>query len=88
MSVENQTLITPSPVEGRWVDPPVSYVEPARRFCALCGRPISRRYFQAAPLGEPFNFCQPEHADLYLTYERPAGWPTGNDGTVNELPSS
>lgn len=57
--------------EGRWVTPPVSYVEPVRRFCALCGRPIARRYFEAAPNGGPLAFCQPEHAELYRTY-RPA----------------
>lgn len=56
---------------GEWVVPAVSYVEPKRRFCALCGRPIARRYWRAAPIGSPLPFCEPAHADLYLTYWLP-----------------
>lgn len=58
-------------IGGEWVTPPVSYVEPQRRFCALCGRPIARRYWRAAPTGTPLPFCDPAHAELYVTYWLP-----------------
>ena len=60
-----------SRVPGEWVTPTVSYVEPKRRFCALCGRPIARRYWRAAPAVEPLTFCEPAHADLYVAYWLP-----------------
>ena len=53
---------------GEWIIPAVSYVEPKRRFCAFCGRPIARRYWRAAPAGAPLPFCEPAHAELYVTY--------------------
>jgi hypothetical protein len=56
---------------GEWIVPPVSYVEPLRIFCALCGRPIARRYWQAAAAGEPLPFCDPEHEEKYRTYWLP-----------------
>ncbi len=71
------------PTSGEWITPAVSYVEPKRLFCALCGRPIARRYWRASPAGEPLTFCEPAHADLYLTYWLPA---YGN--TRNTPPSS
>ncbi len=57
--------------EGRWVIPPVSYVEPMRIFCALCGRPIARRHWQAAPSGPTLPFCDPAHEELYVSYWLP-----------------
>jgi hypothetical protein len=59
------------PAPGQWITPTVSYVEPKRLFCAFCGRPIARRYWLAAPAGEPLRFCEPAHAELYLTYWLP-----------------
>lgn len=49
---------------GRWVTPEVNYVDPERRFCAYCGRPIARQYWEVAAedTGEPEAFCTPEHA--------------------------
>jgi hypothetical protein len=49
----------------------VSYVDPQRRFCALCGRPIARQYWQASPAGKPLVFCEPAHEELYVTYWLP-----------------
>jgi hypothetical protein len=61
---------------GQWVMPDVSYVEPMRIFCALCGRPIARRHWRAAPEGVELPFCDPSHEDLYVEY-----WlPTYRDG--------
>ena len=56
---------------GEWIIPAVSYVEPKRLFCALCGRPIARRYWRAAPAGDSLTFCDPSHVDLYVTYWLP-----------------
>ena len=56
---------------GEWITPNVSYVEPKRLFCALCGRPIARRYWRASPAGEALPFCEPAHTDLYLVYWLP-----------------
>jgi hypothetical protein len=56
---------------GTWVTPPVSYVEPLRLSCAFCGRPIARRYWSAAPNDESLVFCEPRHADLYVSYWLP-----------------
>ena len=55
---------------GEWIMPPVSYVDPRRRFCVLCGRPIARRYWQVAMEGTNRVFCDPAHADLYTTYPK------------------
>jgi hypothetical protein len=62
-------------ISGDWITPSVSYVEPKRLFCTLCGRPIARRYWRAAPQGKPLPFCEPAHAELYLTYWLPTHGP-------------
>jgi hypothetical protein len=52
-----------SPVaDGRWVVPPVSYVDPERRFCAYCGRPLARRFWEQATRVGAQAFCDPTHA--------------------------
>ncbi|MBX3070482.1 MAG: hypothetical protein KF883_08320 [Thermomicrobiales bacterium] len=56
---------------GHWITPSVSYVEPLRISCELCGRPIARRYWQERIGGEARIFCEESHADLYLTYWLP-----------------
>ena len=56
---------------GEWVMPPVSYVEPMRIFCALCGRPIARRHWRAKLAGKTLPFCDPGHEELYRTYWLP-----------------
>ena len=53
---------------GQWITPDVSYVNPNRRFCAFCGRPIARRYWQATGDRESEIFCEPAHAALHTTY--------------------
>ena len=53
---------------GEWVIPPVSYVDPARRFCEFCGRPIARKFWQATTDQGGAIFCDPAHAALYRTY--------------------
>ena len=55
---------------GDWVTPPVSYVDPTRRFCQLCGRPIARRFWQARTERGEGIFCDPAHAALYATYPK------------------
>jgi hypothetical protein len=53
---------------GRWVTPAVSYVDPLRLSCALCGRPIARRHWREEIDGDERIFCEPAHAELYETY--------------------
>ncbi len=64
---------------GSWITPLVSYVEPLRLSCAFCGRPIARRYWSDSPTGEPLTFCDPSHAELYVSYWLPV------HGTDKEL---
>lgn len=55
---------------GEWVTPAVSYVDPVRRVCAYCGRPIARRYWRE-PVGETGgSFCDPAHAARHTTYPK------------------
>jgi hypothetical protein len=56
------------PSADGWVTPAVSYVDPARRFCQFCGRPIARRFWQVETAGGVEIFCDPAHASLYATY--------------------
>ena len=53
---------------GDWVMPPVSYVDPTRRFCEFCGRPIARKFWQAKTERGAGIFCDPAHAALHATY--------------------
>ena len=55
--------------KGEWVMPSVNYVDPRRRFCALCGRPIARRFWQVEAKGSERIFCDPAHAHLFETYQ-------------------
>ena len=67
---DGETRTQPSVARGtgEWIMPPVSYVDPTRRFCELCGRPIARRYWQARTERGEVIFCDPAHAALYATY--------------------
>jgi hypothetical protein len=58
---------------GDWVMPPVSYVDPKRRFCEFCGRPIARKFWRATTERRVGIFCDPAHAALQMTYRRSAG---------------
>jgi hypothetical protein len=62
--------------DGEWVTPAVSYVDPRRRFCDLCGRPIARRYWQTRRGGEVGMYCDPAHAALRTTYPMSSHAPT------------
>jgi hypothetical protein len=53
---------------GGWVTPPVSYVDPTRRFCDFCGRPIARRFWQVETTSGLRLFCEPAHAAMQATY--------------------
>jgi len=53
---------------GSWVTAKISYVEPLRLSCALCGRPIAKRYWRALVRGQDMIFCEPGHTKLYETY--------------------
>lgn len=53
---------------GQWITPPVSYVDPVRRFCTMTGRPIARRYWRVMVGDRELAFCDREHAARYATY--------------------
>ena len=56
--------------DGEWVVPAVSYVDPVRRSCDFCGRPIARRYWRVRQEGEERIYCDPGHARLDTTYPK------------------
>ncbi len=62
------TAVCDTQVRGRWVEPEGSYVNPARRFCAYCGRPIARRYREVERRGAVRRYRVPEHAASDATY--------------------
>jgi hypothetical protein len=55
---------------GEWVLPPVSYIHPVRRFCAMTGRPIARRYWRVIVGDGELTFAGPAEALRYATYPR------------------
>jgi hypothetical protein len=55
-------------VDGEWIVPTVSYVEPQRIACTLCGRPIARKYWRVSINDRALVFCEPYHAGLYESY--------------------
>lgn len=56
---------------GSWVIREVGYVDPQRRSCALCGRPLARRIWQETVHGVTLEFCEPAHVVLYRDYWLP-----------------
>lgn len=70
-----------SDMSGRWVEAPISYVDPTRISCDLCGRPIARRYWQERIDGAMHSFCEQSHAELFVTYWLPT-W--GQDSSESE----
>ena len=42
-------------------------VDPIRRACAYCGRPIARRYWRERGHDGDLAFCGPEHAAMYAS---------------------
>ncbi|MCA9860698.1 MAG: hypothetical protein KC438_13300 [Thermomicrobiales bacterium] len=57
--------------EGSWVTIDVGYVDPQRRSCALCGRPLARRIWRENVEGHMREFCEPAHVALYRDYWLP-----------------
>lgn len=55
-------------LKGQWVVPPVSYINPVRRFCAMTGRPIARGYWQVIVGEREWVFSDRDHAVRYTTY--------------------
>ena len=53
---------------GEWVQPDVSYIDPVRRFCAYCGRPIARRYWEQRGGRYGEVYCNTAHAAAQATY--------------------
>ncbi len=70
-----------TPSEG-WITPRVSYVNPARIHCRFCGSPIPRRYWFVGEAANSGFFCNPEHAEMFLSYSIPI-W--GNEMVVEAV---
>jgi hypothetical protein len=71
MPADDQSRAETAAGDGAWVLPRISYVEPARRHCSLCGRPLARRYWRATVNGAAAMFCDPAHEALYHSYWLP-----------------
>lgn len=56
---------------GFWTEIDVSYVDPQRRSCALCGRPLAKNIWREEIEGCELDFCEPSHAALYQSYWLP-----------------
>ena len=56
---------------GDWVTIDVGYVDPQRRSCAFCGRPLARKIWRQMIQGEVLDFCEPRHVTLYRSYWLP-----------------
>lgn len=54
-----------------WIMPRVSYVNPARLHCRFCGSPIPRRYWRVGDGENTGVFCNPAHAELFVSYSIP-----------------
>jgi hypothetical protein len=73
-TTEKSLSITVEQAEaGEWVTPLVSYVDPERRFCAMTGRPIARRYWRVTVGGRELAFSDRQAAVRYATYPRSPG---------------
>lgn len=48
----------------QWVTLDVGYVDPQRRSCVLCGRPLARQIWRQEVGGNMLEFCEPAHVDL------------------------
>lgn len=53
---------------GTWVTIELGYVDPQRRSCALCGRPLARRIWRERIAGNTLDFCNPDHVARYHSY--------------------
>jgi len=58
------TVAERTPPDGGWVVDEVSYVDPVRAFCDLCGRPLTRRYWRVERAGRVLRYCEPAHAGM------------------------
>ncbi len=62
---------TGNETQGAWVTIDVGYVDPQRRSCALCGRPLARKIWRETIEGDALDFCEPGHVTLYRDYWLP-----------------
>ena len=56
---------------GAWVTLEVGYVDPQRRSCAFCGRPLATKVWREEVAGNMLDFCDPDHVARYYTYWLP-----------------
>jgi hypothetical protein len=56
---------------GEWRTAPIGYLKPYDVSCALCGQLVPGRHWVAAVDDRERTFCDPRHADLYVSYWLP-----------------
>ena len=60
--------------EGRWIENNAPWFDQRMTYCALCGRVIPKRIWQAEIGGHVESFCESSCEELYRSYL------TGNTG--------
>ena len=60
--------------EGRWIENNAPWFDQRMTYCALCGRVIPKRIWQAEIGGRVESFCESACEELYRSYL------TGNTG--------
>lgn len=56
---------------GEWRTNEISYLEPHRVVCELCGQLVPARHWVDEISGAEHVFCNPGHAEKYTTYWLP-----------------
>jgi hypothetical protein len=53
---------------GEWRSNEISYLEPHRVVCELCGQLVPGRHWVQQIDGADRVFCNPQHAEKYISY--------------------
>jgi hypothetical protein len=56
---------------GEWRSNEISYLEPHRVVCELCGQLVPGRHWIEQVDGVERVFCNPQHAEKYVSYWLP-----------------
>jgi hypothetical protein len=56
---------------GEWRPSEISYLEPCKVICELCGQLVPARFWSEETAGAQRVFCNPDHARKYESYWLP-----------------
>jgi hypothetical protein len=56
---------------GEWQDTTISYLQPSKTICELCGQLVPGRHWLQEVAGRRRVFCNPDHAAKYESYWLP-----------------